>query len=181
MGNSYNNFIGWFTWYDIFSKTEILRGNRKGHALIILAIKSYMHRKIHDYYFSTNNKLYIMCELSHFCGVWLRLYGLYVACQAPLSMDFSRQEYWSGLWGPPPGRIFLTQASNPSFLHCRQILHCWAPGEAHFTLHIWANFKRVGSGTKFLMQNVEKRKNYEYFTYTWYKYSIQSRTSMSKS
>ena len=97
MGNSYNNFIGWFTWYDIFSNTEILRGNRKGHALIILAIKSYMHRKIHDYYFSTNNKLYIMCELSHFCGVWLRLYGLYVACQAPLSMDFSRQEYWSGL------------------------------------------------------------------------------------
>ena len=71
MGNSYNNFIGWFTWYDIFSKTEILRGNRKGHALIILAIKSYMHRKIHDYYLSTNNKLYIMCDLSHFCGAWL--------------------------------------------------------------------------------------------------------------
>ena len=25
-----------------------------------------------------------------------------VACQAPLSMGFSRQEYWSGLPGPPP-------------------------------------------------------------------------------
>ena len=27
----------------------------------------------------------------------LRPHGLYVACQAPLSMEFSRQEYWSGL------------------------------------------------------------------------------------
>jgi len=26
-----------------------------------------------------------------------------VACQAPLSMEFSRQEYWSGLQFPPPG------------------------------------------------------------------------------
>ena len=26
-----------------------------------------------------------------------------VARQAPLSMGFSRQEYWSGLPGPPPG------------------------------------------------------------------------------
>ena len=25
------------------------------------------------------------------------------ACQAPLSMGFSRQEYWSGLLWPPPG------------------------------------------------------------------------------
>ena len=26
-----------------------------------------------------------------------------VACQAPLSMEFSRQEYWSGLPFPTPG------------------------------------------------------------------------------
>ena len=26
-----------------------------------------------------------------------------IACQAPLSMEFSRQEYWSGLPFPPPG------------------------------------------------------------------------------
>ena len=25
--------------------------------------------------------------------------------QAPLSMGFSRQEYWSGLLGPPPGDL----------------------------------------------------------------------------
>ena len=26
----------------------------------------------------------------------------YIACQAPLSMEFSKQEYWSGLPFPPP-------------------------------------------------------------------------------
>ena len=30
---------------------------------------------------------------------------LYVACQAPLSMEFSRQEYRSGLPFPPPGDL----------------------------------------------------------------------------
>ena len=28
-----------------------------------------------------------------------------VACQAPLSMEFSRQEYWSWLPGPPAGDL----------------------------------------------------------------------------
>ena len=37
-----------------------------------------------------------------------------VACQAPLSMEFSRQECWSGLPFPTLG-VFLTQGSNPRF------------------------------------------------------------------
>ena len=32
-------------------------------------------------------------------------HGLHVACQAPLSMGFSRQEYWSGLPFPSPGDL----------------------------------------------------------------------------
>ena len=55
-----------------------------------------------------------------------------VAHQAPLSMGASRQEYWNGLPCPSPGNL-LTQGSNPSllrFLHCRQILYCWATREA---------------------------------------------------
>ena len=39
-----------------------------------------------------------------------------VARQAPLSMGFPRQEYWSGFPFPSPG-IFLTQGSNPCLLH----------------------------------------------------------------
>ena len=44
-------------------------------------------------------------------------------CQAPLSMGFSRQEYWNGLPFPLQG-IFPTQGLNPSLLHWRQILYC---------------------------------------------------------
>ena len=39
-----------------------------------------------------------------------------VAHQAPLSMGFPRQEYWSGLPFPSRG-IFLTQGWNPHLLH----------------------------------------------------------------
>ena len=47
---------------------------------------------------------------------------LAVALQAPLSMGFPRQEYWSGLPFPPPGDL-PTQGSNPGHLHCRWILY----------------------------------------------------------
>ena len=44
------------------------------------------------------------------------------ARQAPRSVGFSRQEYWSGLPFPSPG-IFPTQGSNQGLLHCRPILY----------------------------------------------------------
>ena len=66
-----------------------------------------------------------VCVLSHFSRVWLFLTLWTVTCQAPLSMEFSRQEYFSGLLCPAPG-IFPTQLLNPcllDLLHCRQILY----------------------------------------------------------
>ena len=54
---------------------------------------------------------------------------LTVACQAPLSMGFCRQEYWNGLPCSSPG-IFLTQGSNPDFLLGRRVLYHWATWEA---------------------------------------------------
>ena len=41
-----------------------------------------------------------------------------IAHQAPLSMGFSRQKYWSGLPFPSPGDL-PNQGSNPFLLHCR--------------------------------------------------------------
>ena len=43
----------------------------------------------------------------------------YIACQAPLSMGFPRQEYWNEWSFPSPG-IFPTQGLNP---HLLQLLH----------------------------------------------------------
>ena len=43
-------------------------------------------------------------------------------CQASLSMEFSRLEYWSGLPFPLQ-RNFPIQGSNPGLLHRRQILY----------------------------------------------------------
>ena len=48
-----------------------------------------------------------VCVVSHFSHVRLFATPWTVARQAPLSMGFSRQEYWSGLPCPPPG-TFLT-------------------------------------------------------------------------
>ena len=58
--------------------------------------------------------------LSPFSCVQLFATPWTVAHQAPLSMGFSRQEYWGGLPFPSPG-IFLTQGSN---LHLLCLL-CW--------------------------------------------------------
>ena len=51
---------------------------------------------------------YTLCVLSHFCCVRLFATLWTQARQAPLSMGFSRQEYWSELLCPPPGDL-----SNP--------------------------------------------------------------------
>ena len=49
--------------------------------------------------------------LSHFSRVGVFVTPWTVAHQVPLSMGFSRQEYWSRLPWSPPG-IFLTQELN---------------------------------------------------------------------
>ena len=45
------------------------------------------------------------CVLSRFSHVQLFVTPWTIAHQAPLSMGFSRQEYWSGLPCPPPGDL----------------------------------------------------------------------------
>ena len=68
----------------------------------------------------------------------LRSHG---ACQTPLFMEFSRQEYWSRLpfsfpWDPPNPGI------EPGLLHCRQILYCWVTREVPIALG-WAYWQRT--------------------------------------
>ena len=60
---------------------------------------------------------------SYMCAQLLSHVGLFmtpqtIACQAPLSMEFPRQEYWSGLPFPPPGDL-----PNPGFEPMSPALH----------------------------------------------------------
>jgi len=45
-----------------------------------------------------------------------------IACQAPLSMGFSRLEYWSGLPFPSPEDL-PDPGIKPGLLHCKPILY----------------------------------------------------------
>ena len=47
----------------------------------------------------------VCCMLSHFSCIWIFATPWTVAYQAPLTMGFSRQEYWSGLLCPPAGDL----------------------------------------------------------------------------
>ena len=70
-----------------------------------------------------NYDLVCLCVLvtrhvQHFATTWT------VTHQVPLSMEFSRQEYWSGSHFLLQG-IFLTQVLNLGFLHCFWKLPWW--------------------------------------------------------
>ena len=62
-----------------------------------------------------NTKIYrkpfkSICDLSFMCAQSLSVVQLFatlwtVPCQTPLSMEFSRKEYWSGLPFPSPGNL----------------------------------------------------------------------------
>ena len=88
-----------------------------------------------QYCYYSPHALYLhhACMLSCFSHFWLFVMPWIVACQAPLSMGFSREEHWSGLSCPPPEDL-PTQGSNLHILQlldCRQILYHWATGEAY--------------------------------------------------
>ena len=58
--------------------------------------------------------LCMWCSLLQSCLILC--HPITAACQAPLSMGFSRQEHWSGLPCPPPGDL-PNPGSNLGLLH----------------------------------------------------------------
>ena len=77
----------------------------------------------------------LICMLTHSSHVQLFVTSWTIACQAPLSMIFFWQEYWSGLPCPPPGDLpnpEIELASLASHVWW-QILYFWATWEA--TIH----------------------------------------------
>ena len=55
------------------------------------------------------------CMLSHFSHIQFFVTPGTVTCHAPLSVEFSRQECWSGLPFPTPGDL-LNPRIEPEFL-----------------------------------------------------------------
>ena len=88
------------------------------------------------------------CMLSCFSHVPLFATPWTVACKAPLSMGFSRQEYWSGLPYPLPGdppdsRIELSSPETPALQADSLLLsHPGSPFIVNRGIHIQWNVSR---------------------------------------
>ena len=83
------------------------------------------------------------CVLSHFSCVQLFATLWTIACQAPLSMGFSRQEYWSGLPCPPlgdlsdPGIKPLSPVSPALYADSLPLSHLGSPYYSITLVRLW--------------------------------------------
>ena len=83
---------------------------------------------------------------SRFSRVWLTLCdSMDYSCQAPLSMGFFRQEYWSGLPCPPPGDFPNTGVEPVSPAWQEDSLPTQPPGKHACSL---SNLDEVASSSK---------------------------------
>ena len=70
--------------------------------------------------------MYVLSCLSH---VWHFVTLWVIVCQAPLSMGFSLQEYWSGLLYPPPGNL-----PNPGIVPI-SLMSVWIGRQVPYHMH----------------------------------------------
>ena len=135
-----------FQKYCILPFLIYIKSNTKLVCLHILLHQNFPH------HFPCHCVCVCVCVCVLFSHVWLFATPWTVACQAPLSMEFSKQEYWSGLlflslgnllppgveprspalqtdsWPSEPPRspsIFTTIAPNNAFfLRTLKVIHC---------------------------------------------------------
>ena len=87
--------------------------------------------------------------LSHFSHARLFVTPWTVACQAPLSMGFSRQQFWSRLPFPPPGDL-----PDPGIEHASPAFLALAGG--FFTTNAtWASFLTLLSFSSEIVPNFQ--------------------------
>ena len=91
--------------------------------------------------FATKYGHTIVCMLSCLLCLTLRPHAL--VGQAPLSMEFSRQEYWSGLPFPSPGYL-----PNSGLLDCRQILYYLSHWGKHIA--VWLSLGKWNISVKIM-------------------------------
>ena len=100
---------------------------------------------------SASGGIVLTCMLSHFNHVRLFEIPWTMARQAPLSVGFSRQEYWTGLPFPSPViKYEVSEVKEVKLLSCVQLPETpWTPTRL---LHSW-DFpgKSTGVGCHFLL------------------------------
>ena len=87
--------------YQIVWNENVVQGDAEMYMFVYICIHTHTHIfAIFEYI-----AIYMVLLLSCFSHVQLFVTPWIVACQAPLSMGFSQQEYWSRLPCPPPGHL----------------------------------------------------------------------------
>ena len=94
----------------------------------------------------------LACMLSRFSVIQFFVTSWTVACQAPLSMGFSKQEYWSRLPFSPPGDLYDPGIEPPSptsptwagRLHYHQARLTVSLQGVHATYGIWRRKETAG-------------------------------------
>ena len=84
-----------------------------GHSYAVLLAMFYLNCYVVNVIMHMSKRVCVcvcVCERTHACVcafsiVWLFATPWTIACQAPLSMEFSRLEYWCGLPFPSPGDL----------------------------------------------------------------------------
>ena len=109
-----------------------------------------------------------VCELTQ----WLsrvRLLAVLrtVTCLAPLSMEFSRQEYWSWLLFPPPGDL-PNPESNPCLLSLLPLLYHWhhQDSSGNYIQHLVITCKGKESEKEYIYMHIYV-KLWTTLLYTW--------------
>ena len=113
----WKSFVKWFQSNSLLTHT-VSWEQRQWHPIpVLLPGKSHGRRSLVQWHyfvvsvhFEVLGVMTLICEFgtcvhSHFSYVRLFVILWTVACQAPLSMGFPRQEYWRELSCPPPGDL----------------------------------------------------------------------------
>ena len=110
---------GWCPSHGMHSPQQYIRINiseRRNTGLFSVKECSLNSENFHFYNRRLGNHLLSVCCVLNRCSCVRLFVSLWtVACQDPLSMGFSRQEYWSGFPCPPPGDL-PAQGLNPLLL-----------------------------------------------------------------
>jgi len=92
---------------------------------ITMTLQRRLLLNLHDWRKALGMKMHLKTYFAYLCAVCLvaqscltlRSHGLYIARQPPLSIGFSRREYWSGLPFPAPGVWGTFQPCSDSYRH----------------------------------------------------------------